>query len=1011
MEPDIEFFEKKVRPLLVNNCIGCHGPMKQKGDLRLDSKEAALKGGDNGPAFIAGKPEKSLLNIAVSYQGDVKMPPKGKLSDEDIAILHEWVKKGATWPDGGGSGGTGPKPFDLKERLTHWSFQPIKSADVPSLANNNSKNPIDAFIKAKLNQKKLKLASKADKRILIRRVTFDLTGLPPTSAEIEQFLKDESPNAWEKVIDRLLASPAYGERYGRHWLDLARYAETLGHEFDFEIFEAWRYRDYVIRAFNNDLPYDQFIREQIAGDLLTNPRRNPVDQSNESVQGTAFWFLGEAKHSPVDIRVDQADRIDNEIDVFAKTFLGLTLSCARCHDHKFDPISTKDYYALFGIVTSSRHDKAFIDSPESRAKWLEPMASIQKELEAKAISRTATHLKKVIAEKGIVSLTSNSPTWNEAIALASMTPASFQPKAGEFKKKLDSQIAAYTAWEKSTKVLPLSREGWTKGGEAFSDRSPKAIVADDGKVTQVPSPSIARNDFSSKLTGTLRSPTFVIDRDFMLYRVPGNSVTVNLIIDNFQMIQDPIYGALRFGATGEESRWHGQNVTRWKGHRAYVEVLDDGGGKASVLDVLQVDQPTPPPATPGKEIIESLQAKTPTEFALELTKRVESLLNRWQSGENLGADDAKLANTILASPANSSTPTAEELSLRKKFKEIENSLPAARRALAIADGTGMNEKVFIRGNYKTPGEEVPRRFLEAIDATPFNNGSGRTELAAKLTDPKNPLTARVYVNRMWKHHFGEGIVRTPDDFGYQGQQPTHPELLDWLAKWFVENGWSTKKLHRLILTSDTYMQSSEADTKADEADPKNELFHKMPVRRLEAEAIRDSLLAVSGRLDSTMGGPSVPTHLTAFMLGRGRPGHSGPLDGAGRRSVYQQVRRNFPNPFFTAFDYPVPFTTIGKRASSNVPAQALAMLNNPFVNQQSELWAKRILAEPARTPDERIQRMYLMAFARQATTEEITQGKAFVAAQMKEYGTADEGRAWTDFAHVLVNLKEFIFIR
>ena len=1011
MDAEIEYFEKKVRPLLVTHCVGCHGPQKQKGDLRLDSREAALKGGDNGPAFVAGKPEKSLINIAVGYQGEVKMPPKGKLADEEIAILNQWVKTGAAWPAGGAAPASATKPFDLKERLSHWSFQPVRKPAVPKADPAIARNPVDAFILEKLSQKGLKLAAAADKRTLLRRVTLDLTGLPPTPAEIDSFLKDESANAFEKVVDRLLASPAYGERYGRHWLDLARYAETLGHEFDFELHEPWRYRDYVIRAFNEDVPYDQFVREQVAGDQLAKPRRHPTDDSNESVQGTAFWFLGEAKHAPVDIRVDQADRLDNEIDVFAKTFLGLTVSCARCHDHKFDPISTKDYYALFGIVSSSRHDKAFIDSPERRAKWLEPMSRTARELEDLAIARTAGKLQQQLAAKGIAGLPGGSPAWAELVALAGLAPEQYKAKASELLKKQTAQEQALAVWSKQTKALPLPRTGWTIEGEAFSTNSQRATVGDDGRVSAIPSPAIASNSLSSKLTGSLRSATFVIDRDFLLYRTPGTGVTVNLIVDNFQMIMDPIYGALRFGANGDESRWHAQNVARWKGHRAYVEVLDDGNGKASVLDVIQVDQPSQPPVPAAKAVSESLAAATPEAFGRELSGRIVAAIGRWKSGTPLSEDEGRLLNLVLGSTANVAEWTEAEKSLRTRFQALEQELPPARRAMAIAEGTGLNERVFIRGNHKTPGEEVPRRFLEGIDASPFTQGTGRAELAAKLTDPKNPLTARVYVNRVWKHHFGEGIVRTPDDFGYQGQRPTHPELLDWLAGWFVENGWSSKKLHRLIVLSAAYQQGSTADAKSDEGDPKNELLHKMPVRRMEAEVIRDTLLAVSGRLDPTMGGPPVPTYLTAFMIGRGRPGGSGPLDGAGRRSIYQQVRRNFLNPFFAAFDYPVPFTAIGRRSSSNVPAQALAMLNNPFVNQQTEIWAKRVLAEKTGTTDDRINQMYVMAFGRPASAEELREGREFVQAQLAEYGAGQQEKAWADFAHVLVNLKEFIFIR
>ncbi|HTI49296.1 MAG TPA: DUF1549 domain-containing protein, partial [Planctomycetaceae bacterium] len=367
---DAEFFEKQVRPLLVQHCQKCHGAAKQEGGLRLDSRETALKGGDSGPAVEAQAPDKSLLIEAIGYAGDIKMPPKRKLADGEIAILTDWVRRGAPWPADKVTGQPGAAgEFDLAARkAAQWAFQPIRSQTPQAVKDNAwAKSPIDRFILSKLEAAGLKPAPAAEKHTLLRRVTFDLIGLPPTPAELAAFLADDSPQAFEKVVNRLLDSPHYGERWGRHWLDLVRYAETAGHEFDFEIPHAWQYRDYVVRAFNADVPYDQFVIEQLAGDLLPQPRRHPTERFNESVIGTGFWFLGESKHSPVDILADEAERIDNQIDVFGKAFLGQTLGCARCHDHKFDALSTKDYYALSGYLQSSRMQITCVDAPEERA--------------------------------------------------------------------------------------------------------------------------------------------------------------------------------------------------------------------------------------------------------------------------------------------------------------------------------------------------------------------------------------------------------------------------------------------------------------------------------------------------------------------------------------------------------------------------------------------------------------------------------------------------------------------
>ncbi len=362
----IEFFERKVRPILVEKCQKCHGSERQKGGLRLDSSQAAFKGGETGPVIVAGHPEQSELVKAVNYEADgFQMPPTGKLDADSIGVLTDWVRRGSPWPQLASSASSqGAKSaFNFAERAKHWSFQPLRSGTPPHVAPDWARNLLDAFVASRLAQANLSPSPPADRRTLLRRITFDLTGLPPTPREINEFLADQSINAYERVVERLLASPHYGVRWGRHWLDLVRYAETYGHEYDFEKPPAWPYRDYVVRALNGDVPFDLFVTEHVAGDLLPNPRRDPANARNESIIGTAFWWLGQGKHSPVDIRAEQCDTIDNQIDVFGKAFLGLSIACARCHDHKFDPIRTQDYYALSGILRSSREQVAFLDDP------------------------------------------------------------------------------------------------------------------------------------------------------------------------------------------------------------------------------------------------------------------------------------------------------------------------------------------------------------------------------------------------------------------------------------------------------------------------------------------------------------------------------------------------------------------------------------------------------------------------------------------------------------------------
>ncbi len=382
----VEFFENEVRPLLATRCQGCHGQEKQKGGLRLDSRTSVLAGGDSGPAVVPGKPGESLLVEAINYGDQVQMPPKSKLRPAEVATLTRWVASGAPWPIEERKTPSGPvapgRPWP--ERENHWSFRPVRRPEPPDVKHKGwPRGPIDHFLLAALESRGLKPAADADRRTWIRRVTFDLIGLPPRPEEVDAFVADGSSDAFEKVVDRLLGSPHYGECWARHWLDLVRYAETSGHEFDYDIPDAWRYRDYVIRALNSDVPYDRFVVEHVAGDLLPEPRRHPVDGTNESILATAFYFLGEGTHSPVDLRDEEAGRIDGQIDTLGKAFLGLTLACARCHDHKFDAIRTKDYYALSGYLKSSRLQHAFLDPPGSNAAAVEELRMIGGELREK----------------------------------------------------------------------------------------------------------------------------------------------------------------------------------------------------------------------------------------------------------------------------------------------------------------------------------------------------------------------------------------------------------------------------------------------------------------------------------------------------------------------------------------------------------------------------------------------------------------------------------------------------
>lgn len=1071
----LEFFEKSVRPLLVEKCQTCHGPNKQQGSLRLDSRASILTGGDSGPAVVPGKVDKSLLIEVIHYGGDTfQMPPKGKLKETEIAALTKWVEQGIPWPKNDVAAVGKVEAFNLAERKSkHWSFQPLTAPAPPAVKQTDwVRTPVDAFILSKLEQAGLKPAAPADKRALLRRVSFDLTGLPPTPAEIDAFLADDTPQAYEKVIDRLLASPRYGERWARHWLDLARYAETAGHEFDFEMPTAYRYRDYVIRAYNDDLPYNQFVIEHLAGDLLPEPRRNPTEQWNESILGTGFFFLGESKHSPVDIREDEAARVDNQLDVLSKTFLGLTVACARCHDHKFDAISTKDYYALAGFLQSSRQQDAYLDSEtiRPRAEALSQVKGRARQMAAEAVKGSR---RKQAGELGQYLLAARAaidprvkletPASGAAAAqqikldagrLEAMqkmlreaakshvhplfawallaTDPSFNADTPEgFEKWRRSALAKLKNDDKKEGIFKdfaaSGYQGWYTTGEAFQAGPTRGLTVDLAvsspenpavNVAKVYPAGVAHSGaVALKERGVLRSETFVIEKPFILYHGAGKDANVRLIIDSFQRIQNPIYGELAFSLKKEVPSWHAQNVRMWVGHKAYIEILDQGDGYAAI-DQIRFADAAGSPVSPNEwlvQIVGDAAIKTPAELAARLQAEAVRSLEECSAA---GADASTTGLAAWISEQNElfgsiELPNAGEyLKVTSEADRLTKELPVSRLALAMTDGTSEDEQIFIRGSHKNLGEAAQRRFLEAfVGDKPLApaKGSGRLDLARQMVDPAvNPLVPRVMVNRIWQHHFGRGLSPTPDDFGNMGQAPTHPELLDYLASEFIRGGWTQKRMHKLLVLSNTYQMASRADAAAEAADPVNALWHRMPIQRLEAEAIRDAILAVTGRLDTQMYGPGVKPHLSANMIGRGRPGQSGPVDGDGRRSIYLNVRRNFLIPMLLAFDFPQPFTAIGKRSVSNVPAQALSLMNNPFVVEQSALWGKKIQAQPGATPD-KIAGMYVAAFGRPPEPEELTSAVQFLDEQSKRPG-GSEVQAWADLGHVMFNVKEFIFI-
>lgn len=1085
------FFEEQVRPLLVQHCYECHAAdTAQKGGLQLDSRAGWEKGGDSGPALIPGDPESSLLLRAVSYMDpDLQMPPEQRLPAAAIESLREWIAMGAPDPRDGVLLREDEGIDVAARKREHWAWQPVSHPAVPAPSDDAwSRTDVDRFLLQRLRDKGVEPSPDADRRVMLRRLTFDLTGLPPSPEAVEAFLRDESDGAYERAVESLLGSPRFGERWGQHWLDLMRYAETRGHEQDFPIPEAWRYRDYVIRAFNADVPYDDFLVEHIAGDLVERPRLDPATRMNESIQGTGFWHLGEATHSPVDIRGDEALRVANQIDVFSKAFLGLTVSCARCHDHKFDAITTEDYYALFGYLQSSSFHLADVADPIAQDKAVQELRRWKAEMEEELRVPLAESMEKGLdeAEQAAVAALrerSGIPMGQAESkeGLASVWREELERAAGEAGHPLriaaiaagfaaEGAITWPAAWDKArlqteerqeessrlrapVKVVRTVEEGernfvreelpfdlardvivdysrlapgdWIAAGLRFGEGPAQAgdwVLAEDPAwpLARIAVGATAEADLlSGKLRGMLRTKTFEVSSDRIWLRYAGEG-RMFVAVDSHRVCEGPLHSQglkKQLEPAGPGFRWVSHDLREYIGHRAHLE-FTPGPGFALSQVLFAADEPV------EVEEVGALDWNVgpcagPEEAAQQVIEGWRRTLRTWGAGSPNETDLRELnwllAHRNLFGSAESDRVLAESLaSFAGKRRRIENGIPAPLLALTLIDGSPENEPVHVRGNHRNlAAENVPRRFLEALGgkADPAaGKGSGRMELARGLASPDNPLTARVLVNRLWHHLFGRGLVESVDNFGATGATPTHPELLDWLASDFMSNGWSVKHVIRRIVLSSAYRQSSRPDPAKERVDPANILVHRMAIRRLEGEAIRDTILTVSGRLDSSAGGPGVPVHIPEFMRTNRSPGHDGPLDGGGRRSVYLEARRNHPDTLLAAFDRPTPFTAIGKRNVSNSPAQPLILLNSPFVHEQARLWARRLLAAPNRTAVERVADGYAAAFGRAPEDWELQEAMVFLKDLGADGGAEEAEEGWTALCHTWFNVKEFYYV-
>ena len=1099
--------------MLAEKCYVCHGPDNDPmGRLRVDSKAALLEGGSRGPAVIPGDPDGSLLIRAIRYGDlDLKMPPAGKLSLEEIGDFEAWVRLGAPDPRSEQAEPVLPQEgIDLVEGRKFWAFRPL-ARDTLEAARAAVKNadwaasPIDYFILAKIEEQGLTPAAPAGKRALLRRVSFDLIGLPPTPDEIHAFLADDSPQAFETVVDRLLASPHYGERWGRHWLDLVRFTETNGHEYDNDKLDAWRYRDYVIRALNKDVPYDVFVKEHIAGDMLSVQRVRDDKVHWESPLGTGFYWFGEVLNSPTDSVKAQADTVDNQIDVLSKAFLGLTVACARCHDHKFDPIPTADYYSLAGILHSSAIREASIDSDERK----ERISALRRE-----IGEINGDIRALLAD-----MPPSTPVerWERylraAVELAAVDEGEFDCRFDESaaRNQLDrAELSAWLVWLRQAADEPdhplyalaalalpvesgggpapafacvadvvrneirpvesgggpapafaerldevrgkLARlaertrpdhaagqargdivyedfsgrdfKGWAVEGLAFGE-APARRVPSNQPLAGFPGETIA-NSFgsgSNKLMGSLTTAKFRMPKIYVHIRMAGTP-------DRTQFPTNPDI-RVTIDADGHKSQvftltrphvwqWVTRRMTKEIGRVCYIEIVDrSADGHLAVDKIVLSDSEDPPWSAPDKRVASLLADEGIT--SLDALIHGYAALYR-QLGKSSTPEDARLraglrpprAAEDLAAPRLSAERQGRLAELRERRRQLDSRIPESLFGMVSSDENPRDIAIHQRGNHKNLGEEIPRRFLQVIAGqhqSSYRRGSGRLQLAEAMASPENPLFARVLVNRLWKHHFGSGIVSTTDNFGRTGARPTHPDLLDYLAGRLIDMDWSLKKMHRLMVLSSAYRMASRPSENALAIDPENKWLQHARVKRLEAEAIRDAVLTVSGSLDRTLGGPGVVPFISAYQQGRGKPA-GGLINGAGRRSIYLQVRRNFIAPMFLAFDYPPPISTIGRRTASTVPSQALMMMNNEFISREAALWADRLMVESTGRR-QRIDTMFEKAFGRMPAAWEARDVEAFLDNQKTEHMAFgdDDPRPWADLAHVLFNSTEFIFVQ
>jgi len=1068
----IEFFEKQVRPLLAERCFKCHGAEKSQGSLRLDTRQGFFAGGDSGELIDPESVEESFFLEAISYSPDaiVEMPPDGKLKPAEIAVLTKWIRDGAPWPI---PKGAAPKtamkkngPLFTEEEQNFWAFQPVIKPELPSVKKTDwARVPLDHFVLSLLEEQGLQPAPEAAKAVWLRRATFDLCGLPPTPAELDAFLADDAPDAYERVLDRLLASPYYGERWGRHWLDVARYADSNGMDENLAYANAFRYRDYVISAFNRDKPFDQFIIEQIAGDLLTDEADAQTVLDRQFATG--FLAIGPkmlAEDDPVKMRVDI---VDEQIDTIGKVFMGMTLGCARCHAHKFDPIPQEDYYSLAGIFLSTKT----MENYKVVANWFErPIAAPEVVAEMKQkqqkLEQQETALKDLV-DKTNRRLVRDARLKGGAYLLAGADLL----RERERKQSLKSFMRS-TPQQLPEGSLTLEAEDFARGNvkKDFSTYGKDiGVLVNAGQL-----PNFVEYDLD------IPAPGGLCQLEIRLAAAESRPVnfTVNGISQNL-MVAKEVTGSW----TPESQAWSvaafidlkpGKNSIRLEraGPFPHIDKLavirlpedfqrpldaDKLAAERGLLSTLIAqwadylaktrDDPKSPLATwhafeKAQANLDPLFAEVQQTARRQLAERYQELFSNAESAwRDLkqspdGKEAKKLADEKLepyrqllhdkqgplASGEQLEKHYPEEQltqakSLRQEIKTLKESMPELPRGMGVTEDEIQNARVNIRGNHVNLGDEVPRQFLQIVageNQTPIDQSqSGRLPFARWLVSPEHPLTSRVIVNRVWRWHFGEGIVPTPDNFGRTGEMPVNQPLLDYLAAEFIEQGWCLKQLHRRIMLSATYRMSTQYDEAAAQQDPGNQYLWRMNRRRLSAEELRDAILMVAGTLDETRGGTLLATKNHAYVTSTASVNNV-PYQ-SHRRSVYLPVIRSGLFEMFQAFDFPDPSSSNGNRASTTVAPQALFLLNSDFMEEQSQAMAKLLLSEETAAV-ERIEAAYRRALGRLPRAEETEHALSFLERYMEAIAaevpdeTARRERAWQGLCRVLFSSSDFLYV-